>query len=128
MKSKLRPLLTASMLGLVMATTGVSANQDKADAGKKDDGAAAHINLSGKLRMLSQKVPAAACQAASGIGKEYAVGVLKDATGEFDAIIDALEFGNPDLGMPHPEERALTLDAIGKVRAAWKPLHEPEHG
>lgn len=124
MNSKMRPLLTATLLGLVMATTGATANQDNAGAGKKDDGAAAHINLAGKLRMLSQKVPAAACQAAGGIGTEYAMGVLKDATAEVDTIIDALEFGNPDLGMPNPEERRLTLAAIGKVRAAWVPLHK----
>ena len=122
MKSKMRPLLSASLLGLVMATTGVSANQD--NGGKLDDGAAAHINLAGKLRMLSQKVPAAACQAAGGIGTEYAMGVLKDATTEIDTILDALEFGNPDLGMLYPEERRLTLAAIGKARTAWAPLHK----
>ena len=125
MKSKMRPLLTASALGLVMATTGAFANQGNDTADQKDDaGAAAHINLSGKLRMLSQKVPAAACQAGGGIGKDYAMEVLKGATAEFDKIVNALEFGDAELGMPYPEERRLTLGAIADVRAAWVPLHK----
>jgi hypothetical protein len=122
MKLKTPKFLTASLLGLVLTTGSAMADEVIKANLVKNDGGAAHINLSGKLRMLSQMVPAAACQAASNYGSEYALGVLDKATGEFDKIVNGLEFGDPDLDMPHPEKRRLTLAAIEKVRTAWVPL------
>lgn len=122
MKLKTPKFLTASLLGLMLTTGSAMADEVIKASLVKDDGSAAHINLSGKLRMLSQMVPAAACQAASNYGPEYALGVLGNATSEFDKIVNGLEFGDPDLDMPHPEERRLTLAAIEKVRTAWVPL------
>jgi hypothetical protein len=115
--------LSASVFGLALATSGATASQGEAEAKTAAD-AAAHINLAGKLRMLSQRVPSHACQVTAGIGTDYAKEVLKGATAEFGTIVDALEFGNDDLGITHAEERRLTLAAIGKVRKAWAPLQE----
>lgn len=128
---KLNPsnLMTAALSGLVMtgfvATANVATAQDavvEEASFNLDDGAAAQINLSGKLRMLSQKVTSAACQVSSGYDVPYATGVLEDSAAEFAAIVDALEFGNPDMGIPYPEERRITLAAIADVRAAWEPV------
>ena len=89
----------------------------------EDIGASERINLSGKLRMLSQRMPAAACYEHAGIVVEQSKAVLHDAKEEFDTIIDGLEFGNEDLNINGEESRRKTLAAIAAVHAAYDPLH-----
>lgn len=128
MKLKHTNLMAAALAGFVMIATSVPA-QEQTDTGvvkarfQVDDGGAVRIGISGKLRMLSQMVPAAACQVASGYDPEYAAGILTNAAAEFEHILDALEFGDPELGVPTAEERRITLAAIQNVREAWVPLH-----
>jgi hypothetical protein len=89
----------------------------------EDIGASERINLSGKLRMLSQRIPAAACNEHAGIVVEQSKAVLHAAKEEFDTIIAALEFGNEDLNIIGQEERRKTLAAIGALHAVYDPLH-----
>jgi len=57
-----------------------------------------------------------------GYDVEYASSILQQAVTEFETIVDALEFGDPALGIPHAEERRITLAALADVRTEWAPL------
>lgn len=120
-------LMVAAFSGFSMLAGGVVAqDQPGADVVEAsfelDDGAAVRIGITGKLRTLSQMIPASACQVASGYDPDYATVVMNEVVAEFDSIINALEFGNDDLGVPTAEERRTTLVAIQNVRDAWKPM------
>ena len=89
----------------------------------EDIGASERINYSGKLRMLSQRIPAAACYTHAGIEREASRDLLAAATAEFDLILSGLEFGEEKLGIKGAEtDRAALLD-IQKVHEFWDPLH-----
>ncbi|MEM6595042.1 MAG: type IV pili methyl-accepting chemotaxis transducer N-terminal domain-containing protein [Pseudomonadota bacterium] len=89
-----------------------------------EDNAEQRINLSGKLRMLSQRIPSAACHLSRGIDVETAGQVLLSALNEFDAILSALEFGDPELNIINPETHKRTLARIQELRVAWEPLKQ----
>jgi len=80
------------------------------------------INFSGKLRMLSQRIPAAACHLNRGIDPEGSSALLVGAAAEFEKILLALEFGDADLNVQEPETRRKTLAAIAELRSHWEPL------
>lgn len=88
----------------------------------EQDGASQRINLSGKLRMLSQRVTGASCYAQSGIDSEASSAVLNAAAAEFELITAALEFGNDDLGVFGAEERRKTQVGLGKLNELWAPM------
>ena len=103
--------VTAPVAGFAVETTAVETNAQE------------RINFSGKLRMLSQRIPSAACHLAEGIDPDGAMTLLTGAVAEFDQIINALEFGNdPALNIMLPEERRRTLERIAELRAQWEPL------
>ncbi len=85
-------------------------------------GASERINFSGKLRMLSQRVVASSCNAAAGIAPGTSEKALHDATAEFNKIIKALEFGDPELGIRGEEKRKKTIRRIGMLYALWGPM------
>lgn len=85
-------------------------------------GASERINYSGKLRMLSQRVVATSCNAAAGIAPGESEKALHDATVEFDQIIKALEFGDPELGIRGEEKRKKTIRRIGMLNELWGPM------
>ncbi|MEM9970519.1 MAG: type IV pili methyl-accepting chemotaxis transducer N-terminal domain-containing protein, partial [Pseudomonadota bacterium] len=85
-------------------------------------GAQERINLSGKLRMLSQRIPAAACHFALGIDTAASKDMLAGATEEFDQILTALEVGDPELGIIGEETRRKTLIRVFSLREAWEPF------
>lgn len=80
------------------------------------------IDLSGKLRMLSQRVVADACFVQSGIATEDALPMLTATISEVSAITHALEFGDTGLGIFGAEERRMTLAAIGQFNEVWAPM------
>ncbi|SFS12519.1 type IV pili methyl-accepting chemotaxis transducer N-terminal domain-containing protein [Yoonia litorea] len=81
------------------------------------------INFSGKLRMLSQRIPSAACHFSQGIDPEGSLALLNAATAEFDKIITALEFGgDTDLNIIAAESRRKTLERIHQLHEQWDPL------
>jgi hypothetical protein len=86
------------------------------------DNAEQRINYSGKLRMLSQRIPSAACYYNNGIEMETTSALLKRAPDEFEKILSALEFGDPDLNIVAPETNGKTLKRIHDLRAEWEPL------
>lgn len=90
----------------------------------EDIGGSQRIDFSGKLRMLSQRVPAAACYAQLGVDTSDTTAMLNAAAAEFELITAALEFGNPDLGIVGIEERRKTQVGIGKLNELWVPIAE----
>ncbi len=88
----------------------------------EDIGASQRVDLSGKLRMLSQRIPAAACNFAAGIDTDATGAMLKAAAAEFQQIVDALEFGDESLGIIGAEERRKTRVGLRKLRELWEPM------
>ncbi len=88
----------------------------------EDTGASQRIDYSGKLRMLSQRIPAAACNYADGIDRDASGAMLDAAANEFQQIVNALEFGDESLGIVGAEERRKTLVGLRKLRENWDPM------
>lgn len=87
----------------------------------QDMGASQRIDFSGKLRMLSQRIVAAGCNYTAGIDPDRSGPMLAAAKAEFQVIVDALEFGNNDLGIMAAEDRRKTLVGLAKLRELWEP-------
>ena len=87
-----------------------------------DAGAGQRINLSGKLRMLTQRVAASACYVQAGIVPQDSVSMLEGAVAEFTLIVGALEYGNEDLGIFGAEEHRKTLMGVAKLKELWAPM------
>ena len=88
----------------------------------EDIGAQERINFSGKLRMLSQRIPSAACHLVEGTQTDKASAILAGATAEFEKILNALEFGDPDLKIKGEEQRRKTLVKMHDLREKWAPV------
>ncbi len=107
-----KPLMAAALVTscLVAAPMAASAN---------DIGASERVNFSGKLRMLSQRTAAAACNYTAGIAAEDSRAVLIGAQAEFTKITNALEFGDDDLNIIGAETRRKTIHAIHELKTKW---------
>ncbi|KIT16362.1 type IV pili methyl-accepting chemotaxis transducer N-terminal domain-containing protein [Jannaschia aquimarina] len=79
------------------------------------------IDYAGKLKMLSQRAPAAACNKAAGIGGWLAKGYLAASIGEFDRIMNALENGDVFLGIRNAENDRRILGRIEQMKEIWTP-------
>jgi len=124
----LTSVLTFSTVALVATLPWAPAQADPLPslhkAGIVDDvGGAQRVNMAGKLRMLSQRIPAAACNEAGGIAVAEAAATLKAAVAEFDRILNALEFGDGGLGIHGPETDRKVLADIQALHGVWDPLH-----
>ncbi|MEM7641917.1 MAG: type IV pili methyl-accepting chemotaxis transducer N-terminal domain-containing protein [Pseudomonadota bacterium] len=89
----------------------------------EDVGGGARIDMAGKLRMLSQRIPMTACNVQAGIETEAAVTMMTGAVAEFQKIITALEYGDDSLGIYGAEEDRRVLYAVADVHEIWAPLH-----
>lgn len=94
----------------------------------QEDNAEERIAMSGKLRMLSQRIPSAACFLAAGVDREGSAKLLNSSVGEFEKIINALEFGDSALGIQGSESRRLTIAKIQETRDIWQPFKEAATG
>lgn len=90
----------------------------------EDVGAAERINYAGKLRMLSQRIPAAACNVYAEISPAESEAILHASILEFDTILAALEYGDENLGIIGAEERRKTIAAIHLLKEHWLPIEE----
>lgn len=127
----LRLKLSAVTTAICLATASAGMAQDTATPTEaqiikakliEDMGGTDRINLSGKLRMLSQRIPAAACNLNAGIMPEQSAKILAATASEFGKIIKGLEFGDPSLGIIGEESRRKTLAAIAEVKINWEPV------
>ena len=115
--------LAVALAALLASTTLPSVSIAQSSGEVVETNAQQRINFSGKLRMLSQRIPSAACHLAKGIDPEGAQNLLVGAVAEFEQIISALEFGGDDqLNIMAPETRRKTLARIHELRERWEPL------
>ncbi len=94
----------------------------------EDVGASERVDSSGKLRMLSQRIAAAACNLAADNDPDAAKQILHATVAEFELIATALEIGNTDLNIIGAEERRKTLFAIEELRTEWAPIKQAAEG
>ena len=102
----------------------VGAAAQAAPAQSDDVGASERVNYSGKLRMLSQRIAAAACNKHADINGKQASALLLASTAEFTQILDGLQYGSQDLKMIGEETDRKVLRSIGQIRDLWGPLHD----
>lgn len=124
MRSTFKQLAIVVPALLMIATTPLHADDAMVQAISvtQEENAQERINFSGKLRMLSQRIPSAACHFNRGIETAGAGALLDGATAEFEQILTALEFGDEDLNVINPETRRKTLASIHALRELWEPF------
>ena len=103
----------------VLLQTGAVVAQDIAF-----DGSKARVNLSNKLRMLTQSIGSASCRINAGIGTDQAMQELAAARRDFNTILDGLEWGSAALGIPTAEKYGVVLKSLEEVRTAWAPMDD----
>ena len=125
MRPTLLTLATASAIAMSGFAAPVAAQDAKIvqTAVIGGDSAQERIDLSSKLRMLSQRIPSAACHLAKDLERDASQELLKDATIEFEVILSALEFGDADLNVMAAENRRRTLARIHALRKNWEPFN-----
>ncbi|MEM6594685.1 MAG: type IV pili methyl-accepting chemotaxis transducer N-terminal domain-containing protein [Pseudomonadota bacterium] len=126
MKKTIPTLAIAAVLGCAAVSSAAFAQEAKVTpaALQEDSGAQERINFSGKLRMLSQRIPSAACHLAAGVEVDASKKLLQGASAEFTKIVNGLEFGDAELGIASAEERRKTVAKINEVRVAWMPMKD----
>ncbi|MGL6209866.1 MAG: type IV pili methyl-accepting chemotaxis transducer N-terminal domain-containing protein [Paracoccaceae bacterium] len=77
------------------------------------------ISMSGRLRMLSQRITAAGCNLAAGVAVDESREAVLSAQAEFTAILAALTVGDEALGIIGPETQRKTLAHIEDVKVIW---------
>ncbi|MFQ6551270.1 type IV pili methyl-accepting chemotaxis transducer N-terminal domain-containing protein [Aestuariibius insulae] len=115
-------------LAILLVTTPISAERSALPLAKMpvphDIGGSERVDFSGKLRMLSQRIAAAACNLSAGNKTAAAKQILASTVFEFEVIISALEFGNADLNIIGTEQRHETRLAITDLREQWGPIKQ----
>lgn len=79
------------------------------------------INLSGRQRMLSQRLSAAACLVMRRIDEENRRSLATDSLRDFSRVLHALEFGDQGLGLS-PETNKEILRSLTEVHFVWDDL------
>lgn len=117
----------ASVAAICVATSAYAQNTTDPNLIKagfiEETGASERINFSGKLRMLSQRIPGTACYAHAKVETEASNAMLQAAMNEFDLILNGLEVGEDSLGIIGPEQDRKVLIGLSKLSEQWDPLH-----
>jgi Type IV pili methyl-accepting chemotaxis transducer N-term len=122
------PAMRAALLGATLATAcamPVAAETQPNSATLtlaqfvKETGGTARINLSAKLRMLSQRIAADACVYGSHGDDAQTVEGLMATLDEFQKIMTGLEVGDESLGILGPEESAKALKGLKILAQEW---------
>jgi hypothetical protein len=85
------------------------------------DDAKRKINLSGRQRMLSQRMSKALCFAQAGVEVAAARAQAAAAVGDFEHVLGALQTGDAELGM-RPERTPEILSALYQVGVLWREM------
>ena len=87
-----------------------------------NSGGKERIQISGKLRMLSQRIPSAVCHYVENLDKDAAAKLMVAAVAEFDTILDAIENGDASMNITGEERDRKVLVALANVRETWAPI------
>lgn len=87
-------------------------------------GAAERLDAADRLRTLTQEVASAGCHLFNGISEAESRKLLEETKLEIIRILNALEFGDPDMGIIGEEHRRKTIADIHKVRDLWGPMEK----
>lgn len=93
-----------------------------AAAKEAEDGGRARMNVAGRLPILAETMAAAACMLDNGFDIDHERVILKEAHDEFIRMVDALQQGEPKVGIPTPEHRRKTVAEIEELRTLWAPM------
>ncbi|MDB2407827.1 type IV pili methyl-accepting chemotaxis transducer N-terminal domain-containing protein [Jannaschia sp.] len=124
------PLAVHAQTAVPIADTGLSVKQSDM---VEEVGSAARIDLSGKLRMLSQRVPSALCAMGAGTAGDSARAILVAAIEEERAILSALADGDDRRGIFGAEDSPKLLRGIERIAEVADPVLDrattaSEHG
>ncbi|GHC49820.1 hypothetical protein GCM10007315_10050 [Gemmobacter tilapiae] len=109
----------ASLL-LSVSALGLPATPALAQGVVQSTGAAERIDITERVRALSQRIGVAACHVQAGSDVENFKKVATDAIAEFDRLMLGLAEGNPELGLPAKEEERKVLAGIRGVDLQWQ--------
>ena len=88
-----------------------------------DNGAADRIGAADRLRTLSQEISAETCFLHNDVMSDHNRSALAHSVSEFDEILDALLYGDPDRHIIGAEENPKTIREIEAIKAEWEPVH-----
>ena len=104
--------IAAGAIGLLPAGRVRAATE--AEANRK-------INISGRQRMLTQRMSRSAVYAALDVEAERHIELLEVSRADFSKALDGLHYGDADLGLPE-EEYAAVREQIEVVEELWYPF------
>lgn len=110
--NSLNALLAAAMLTILPATSSHAVEVTSAEDGKRK------INLSGRQRMLSQRMAKAVCFAAQGVQIEKHLKMIENAHALFDTTLIGLREGDAEQGL-NPEKTPRILSELDDVEGLW---------
>lgn len=105
--------LAAMSLAVTPVHTAFAAELSVSEDGKRK------INLSGRQRMLSQRMAKAVCFASIGVETDMHLEMISEAHQLFDTTLAGLRDGSPDLGM-NPERNPTILAELEGVEELWE--------
>jgi hypothetical protein len=85
-------------------------------------GASNHLDYADRLQMLSQRVAASACLVLQGVSAGASQDLLATDVAEFNSILDALEYGNDEIGIIGGEDSRSMIDELENLRDLWEGL------
>jgi len=83
------------------------------------DGSKSRVNLSGRLRMMTERMAGATCRLGASYDTQGAMKELGQVANAYDTILSALKNGNTKMGVPTAEKSARVKRAIGKLERIW---------
>ena len=119
--TKPTPLLTAIALATTTCLTGpaVQAQTTDLQTTVEYEGSRIRVNLSGRLRHITQEVAAASCSLVAGFDRDVSMGRLVSSRTEFDNLFTSLVHGNKRLGIPSREDASRVKTGLTTLLKVW---------
>lgn len=115
-------LLASLLIAVGFATAPVTPALAQEAGSVTDMHGAERIEMTARVRALSQRIAAAGCYARAGINPDAFNKVAADSIAEFTLLMGALEKGDATFGLAGPEEQRKVLAGIRGVNVQWEPF------
>lgn len=83
------------------------------------EGSRIRVNLSGRLRHITQEVAASSCSLVAGFDREVSMGRLVSSRTEFNNLFTSLAHGNTRLGIPSREDASRVKTGLTALLKVW---------